>query len=149
MTRKRFTRFCALLFVFSCLAALLWPGICMAGEQTYTVTAAELTQLEGNLARQETALLTALRLLDGQEQELTGLRIELQTALAELEKSKTEIERLKASLNIALDSIEKANQLLEAYEKEMKKEQTRLKRQRTLWQAAGALAVGWAAARAA
>jgi peptidoglycan hydrolase CwlO-like protein len=135
-------RFCALLFVLCCWAALLWPGTCTAGEAVYQVTEQELAQLGDSLARQETALLAALKLLDGQERELGGLRIELQAALGELAQSQTEIEKLKANLNTALNSIGKANQLLTEYEKEMKSRLRAVKWQRNGWAAGFVVMLG-------
>jgi peptidoglycan hydrolase CwlO-like protein len=140
-------RFCALLFALCCWAAPFWPGICVAGERTYTVTETELAQLEANLARQESTLLTALALLGGQERELGGLRIELRAALGELAQSKAEIGKLKASLNAALESIGKANRLLREYEKETKSRLRAAKWQRNGWAAGFVALLAWAAGK--
>jgi septal ring factor EnvC (AmiA/AmiB activator) len=151
---------------FSFWAALSAPAAAMAAEsppsltdsaghsypaeRVYQITETELTQLERSLARQETSLLKALDLQKAQGAEFTALKAELQAALKELAQSKKEIESLKTSLNSALNSIESANQYFTQYAKEMKKERSRLRRQRTIWQAVGGLAFCgalWAAAK--
>ena len=115
------------------LLPLLPSAPCNAAD--YRITGTGLTRLEQVLKTQETALIKALTLLDGQGKELSGLQAELQTALTELEQSRLEIQTLRDSLNTALTSIDKANQSFEAYAKEMKRKVRAAKMQRNLWAA--------------
>ena len=130
--------FCLLLV---CL--LFWSGISFGSPATYQITEAELTQLEQSLIQQENSLIQALNLQEMQKEELKELKTQLEVALNELRQSKAEIQRLRIDLVRASESIERANQLFREYEKEAKKTQSRLTRQRNLaWSIVGAAVIG-------
>ena len=130
--------FCLLLVSLFFLSA-----ISFGSPATYQITEAELTQLEQSLIQQENSLIQALNLQEMQKEESKELKAQLETALNELRQSKAEIQRLRIDLVKASESIEAANQLFREYEKEVKKTQNRLTRQKNLaWVVAGAVAVG-------
>jgi len=115
-----------------CLALLL-PSDTGWAVATYQVTEQELAQLEQALTAQETALQTALALLDGQNKDLITLQAQLQTVLDELATSRQEIMTLRSNLSTALTSIDDANQHFKEYAKEMKRKNQIVRMQRNIW----------------
>lgn len=138
-----------------CLLVLLPAATSSASEtpqEAYTVTAAELRQLEGNLTRLQ-------QINDSLTQELGAQQnkaVDLQTALTEAERQLTkakeqqtalqaELTRLKSLSKMQAESLEKANKSLAEYATEAKKTRLRIKAQRNTWAAAaGILAAGLA-----
>jgi ABC-type transporter Mla subunit MlaD len=95
-------------------------------------------ELEELFNRQEQSLMRALSLLNAQNKELTivyselkEVQNELAIALTDLIQSKEEIQILWENLNTASNSIDEANKLFEDYNEQMKKEISKLKRQKT------------------
>ena len=110
-------------------------GLSFGSPVTYQIMETELIELEQNYLAQEKHLTQALTLLTTQNVESIELRRQLEIALIELRQSKKEIQILRTELRKASDSIEKANQLLDRFEKEERRTQERLRRQRTTWAA--------------
>lgn len=122
------------IFILLCsfLFLLVLSDISFGNPVTYLVTEEELTLLETSLEEQERSLIVALSLQDLQKEELKELRVQLEIALSELTESKREVQRLRADLRKASETIERANQLFKEYEKEARRTQSRLTRQRNL-----------------
>ena len=121
---------------------------------TYTITAEELTTLEQHLtalqanndalknilATQGDELAAALNLLTESQAELMTLRNELQTA-------KNDVQSARQSLKTANSELQKALQSVEASEKEHRRRETQLERQRVLWQIIAVIVGGVAIAK--
>ena len=134
---------CSMLLV--CLLCVSWVTSCAAA--SYTITDAELTRLETvfrelkstneilmqDSTKSQQDLIKALKLLNESQAELKLL----QNRLGQLQN---ESQEAKNSLKQASNELAKVNQSFEAYAKEQKKIQARLKTERTLWMivAAGA-----------
>ena len=128
---------------------LLLPTVC--GAASYQVTEDELTKLEqvfGELkitnavlmsdsTKSQTDLIRALKLLKESQDELTKLSALLMTLQAESKQAKEDLKQ--ASVELAM-----VNQSFEAYAKEQKKAQARLKTERTLWMIVAGVAAGFA-----
>lgn len=134
-----------------CLLVLL-PAATSSASETYTITEAELRQLESNLTRLQ-------QINDSLTQELGAQKnkaVDLQTALTEAERQLTEARRRQTALQAELDnlkslskmqaeSLEKANESFVKFGEEQKRTRLRVKAQRNAWQAASVLlAVGLA-----
>ena len=116
--------------------------------ETYTVTEAELRQLEGNLTRLQ-------QINDSLTQELGAQKnkaVDLQTALTEAQEQLTEARRRQTALQVELanlkdlskmqaESLEKANKSFETFAKEEKARRVRIKAQRNAWEAVAACAL--------
>ena len=120
-----------LLLFLSCL--LFWwllsaPGTCSAGnvQRTYTVTEAELNQLDNNLMKLE-------QISQTQQQELGRLKTTLEMSKQELGMLKNQLNISKEQLAQAQNSLDKANQLLTQYADEEKRTRLRIKAQRNFW----------------
>ncbi len=125
--------------LFMVLLSLSQSGVSYGSPVVYQVTEEQLNQLEWNLIEQENKLIWALEMLTKQSNISTEVKLqlkqvnqELEIALQELKQSKQEIISLRQNLQSASDSIEKANQLFDQYEKETRRTESRLKRQKTL-----------------
>lgn len=126
-------------------ALLFWwcvfaPGTCSAGnvQRTYTVTEAELNQLDSNLMKLE-------QISQTQQQELGRLKTTLEMSKQELGMLKNQLNISKEQLAQAQNSLDKANQLLTQYADEEKRTRLRIKAQRNTWIAlAGCLLVSLA-----
>lgn len=121
---------CTLLF--SLLVLFSVSGTSSAA--VYQITDQELTQLEQNLVQQESLLNQALEELNLLKLDSTEANKQLMIVKNELSQSRIELKTLREDLQKASASIEKANQLFNEYEKEAKRTQKRLTRQRNLWQ---------------
>lgn len=139
--------------LFLPLLVLLAPVTSSASEMqqgTYTVTAAELQQLEGNLTRLR-------QINDSLTQELGAQKnkaVDLQTTLAEAQEQLTEARRRQTALQVELanlkslserqaESLQTANESLKTFAAAEKARRLRIKAQRNAWvTAAGLLAVG-------
>ena len=125
--------------LFMVLFSLSQSEVSYGSPVVYQVTEEQLNQLEWNLIEQENKLIWALEMLTKQSNISTEVKLqlkqvnqELEIALQELKQSKQEIISLRQNLQSASDSIEKANQLFDQYEKEARRTESRLKRQKTL-----------------
>lgn len=118
------------IYILGFLWLFLFSASGISSAKVYQISEAELTLLEQNLEEQESLLIQALSLQELQKEEMKGLKMQLETALFELKQSREEIQRLKKNLEGASNSIEKANQLFNEYEKEAKRTQKRITRQR-------------------
>lgn len=121
-----------------CLLLLASPVICSAA--TMSITEQELTKLEqafAELKQNNSVLLSdsdaskldlirALKLLRESQDELGKLS-------AQLAQLKQETMLAKSDLNQASESLKLANQSFEAFAKEQKKIQTRLKNEKLIW----------------
>lgn len=142
---------CARWGLFLPLLLLLAPVTSWASEmpqETYTITAAELQQLEGNLTRLQ-------QINDSLTQELGAQKnkaVDLQTALTEAQEQLTEARRRQTALQVELanlkdlskmqaESLEKANKSFETFAKEEKARRVRIKAQRNAWEAVAACAL--------
>lgn len=146
---------CARWGLFLPLLLLLAPVTSWASEtpqEAYTVTAAELRQLEGNLTRLQQINDSLTQALGAQKNKA----VDLQTALTEAQEQLTEARRRQTALQAELtslkslskmqaESLEKANKSFETFAAEEKARRLRIKAQRNTWAAAaGLLAVGFA-----
>ena len=119
-----------------CLLVLL-PAATSSASETYTVTEAELRQLESNLTRLQQINDSLTQALGEQRNKA----VDLQTALTEAERQLTEARRRQTALQAELDnlkdlskmqaeSLEKANKSFEMFAKEEKARRVRIKTQR-------------------
>ena len=130
-----------------CLLLLAGPGTCSAS--TYTVTSQELTQLEAVFSELRTTnavlmsdstksqqdLIRALKLLRESREELKRLQEQLITLRNESLLAKDDLKQ--ANLELA-----KASESFKQYEKETNSKINSLRRDRTLWEVVGGLAIG-------
>ena len=134
-----------------CLLVLL-PAATSSASETYTITEAELRQLESNLTRLQQINDSLTQALGEQRNKA----VDLQTALTEAERQLTEARRRQTALQVELanlkdlskmqaESLEKANKSFETFAAEEKARRVRIKAQRNTWvAAAGILAAGLA-----
>jgi len=119
-----------LLFLFAlfCWWVYSAPVTYAAGnvQRTYTVTEAELNQLDSNLTKLEQISVT-------QQAELGRLKTTLETSKQELGMLKNQLTISKEQLTQAQNSLDKANQLLKTYADEEKRTRLRIKAQRNFW----------------
>ena len=122
-----------------CLLVLLAPATSSASE-TYTITEAELRQLESNLTRLQQINDSLTQALGAQKNKA----VDLQTALSVAQKQLTEARRRQTALQAELtslkslskmqaESLEKANKSFERFAKEEKARRVRIKAQRNTW----------------
>ena len=142
---------CARWGLFLPLLLLLAPVTSWASEmpqEAYTVTAAELRQLEGNLTRLQQINDSLTQALGEQRNKA----VDLQTALTEAQEQLTEARRRQTALQVELanlkdlskmqaESLEKANKSFEMFAKEEKARRVRIKAQRNAWEAVAACAL--------
>jgi chromosome segregation ATPase len=130
-----------------CLLVLL-PAATSSASETYTITAAELRQLEGNLTRLQQINDSLTQALGEQRNKA----VDLQTALTEAQEQLTEARRRQTALQVELanlkdlskmqaESLEKANKSFEMFAKEEKARRVRIKAQRNAWEAVAACAL--------
>ena len=128
-TKNIISKSLVLLLVFCfCLSAISYGN-----PVTYQITETELTELDQSYQEQEKLLIEALKLQEMQNEELKGLKLQLESALKELRESREALQRLREDLKKASNSIEEVNQLFNKYEAEARATQSRLKRQRNLY----------------
>lgn len=142
---------CARWGLFLPLLLLLAPVTSWASEmpqEAYTVTAAELRQLEGNLTRLQQINDSLTQALGEQRNKA----VDLQTALTEAQEQLTEARRRQTALQVELanlkdlskmqaESLEKANKSFETFAAEEKARRVRIKAQRNAWEAVAACAL--------
>lgn len=142
---------CARWGLFLPLLLLLAPVTSWASEmpqEAYTVTAAELRQLEGNLTRLQQINDSLTQALGEQRNKA----VDLQTALTEAQKQliaarnrqtalQAELTSLKSLSKMQAESLEKANKSFEMFAKEEKARRVRIKAQRNAWEAVAACAL--------
>ena len=143
----------AITFGLLCCFSLLSPCVGIASP-TYTITAAEMEQLQNHLNALEANNEMLKSILTASDSELTVAlealmksRDELTTLKAQLTQAKSDAESAKKSLQIANDELQKASQSFKEYEKARDKTENRLRNQRNIWEFIAALAVGVAVAR--
>ena len=129
-TKKYLLLFLSCLFFWWVLSA---AGICSASNapKTYTITEAELTQLENNISTLKSINDRLQMDLKAQSSEATALRREV-TAL------RKELSDLKQQSMMQENSLTNANRSLEEYATEAKRTRLRIKAQRNGWAAAAA-----------
>lgn len=112
-----------IILLLACLLYCFAPLRCEAAD--YTITDAELTQLENNL--------TQLEAINNQsQQESKMLREQLAEAKKQLTMLTQQLNELKAASEKQQQLLQTANQLLEQYAKEESAKQRRLKWQRNI-----------------
>lgn len=130
-----------------CLLVLL-PAATSSASETYTITEAELRQLESNLTRLQQINDSLTQALGEQRNKA----VDLQTALTEAQEQLTEARRRQTALQVELanlkdlskmqaESLEKANKSFEMFAKEEKARRVRIKAQRNAWEAVAACAL--------
>ena len=130
-----------------CLLLLL-PAATSSASETYTITEAELRQLEGNLTRLQQINDSLTQALGEQRNKA----VDLQTALTEAQEQLTEARRRQTALQVELanlkdlskmqaESLEKANKSFETFAAEEKARRVRIKAQRNAWEAVAACAL--------
>lgn len=129
------------------LSLLPYQGTCYGSPipVTYQISPEELHQFELNLKSQEillTQLESELKLLKLDSSEAKNQLIQ---ALNELKQSRDELQKLKTDLEKSDEALKEANQLFDRYEKEAKRTQSRLNRQKDTYAALLLLAFGGAA----
>ena len=151
-----------IIFLSALAACLWWPcaGSC-SESRMYQISESELTALEHHLNALEANNETLTLLLSESDEgltiaaeELTRLRRELSEAKRALEESqksltqmKSDAEDARASLQTANAELQKALQSVEASEKEHRRRETQLERQRVLWQIIAVIVGGVAVAK--
>ena len=119
----------AILLLLLSLLLSCWLG---AGLRTasasgvYTMTEAELNQLQTNLDKLE-------QLSKTQEQESARLKATLETSRQELTMLQNKLATSTEQLKQAQNSLDNANQLLKTYADEEKRTRLRIKAQRNFW----------------
>lgn len=117
------------LFLFLLCLFLWWlavaSGTCWASGR-YTITEAELNQLQTNLDKLE-------QLSKTQEQESMMLKATLETSKQELTMLQSKLATSTEQLKQAQNSLDNANQLLTKYADEEKRTRLRIKAQRNFW----------------
>ena len=148
---------CVVLSLSLCLSLSFVPATASASKtpempETYQVTAAELQQLESNLAMQKT-INSELRQVSGKQKNQI---IDLQTALTQAQERLKEAQRQQTALQMQIQTLttlsqnqnatlNQVNASFDAFEKEQKRTRLRIKAQRNVWEtAAGLLLVGLA-----
>ena len=130
-----------------CLLVLL-PAATSSASETYTITEAELRQLESNLTRLQQINDSLTQALGEQRNKA----VDLQTALTEAQEQLTEARRRQTALQVELanlkdlskmqaESLEKANKSFEMFAAEEKARRVRIKAQRNAWEAVAACAL--------
>ena len=130
-----------------CLLVLL-PAATSSASETYTITEAELRQLESNLTRLQQINDSLTQALGEQRNKA----VDLQTALTEAQEQLTEARRRQTALQVELanlkdlskmqaESLEKANKSFETFAAEEKARRVRIKAQRNAWEAVAACAL--------
>lgn len=114
------------LFLPSC-----YPPIAFA--KTYTITEAELTQLEQNLAQLQASSESKQKQLQNQSENLKKLEERLTLSLKQNEETQ--------------NSLANAEAYLKQYEAEMKHKQAVKERQRNVWMVFAGIATAWAACK--
>ena len=122
----------ACMFGFCLLLLLLFPSCtpAYASETKYTITAAELTQLEMNLSRLEENSKHKQTLLENQSEQLKKLNAQLVQSLRLNEETR--------------NSLQTAEESLREYEAEAKRKAAIKDRQRNTWAALAIGALAWA-----
>ena len=118
-----------LLFLFLLCLFLWWlvaPSGTASASGRYTITEAELNQLQTNLDKLE-------QLSKTQEQESKRLQATLETSKQELTMLQNKLAISTEQLKQAQNSLDNANQLLKTYADEEKRTRLRIKAQRNFW----------------
>lgn len=118
----------------------LLSGSSVQAEVQYTISEAELTQLEQNLTTLEQHSKDKKILLDKQAKQLNEAQEQLKIANEQIGKSQELNEQMQ-------NSLAKANQYLKEYEREAERKIRIKTRQRNMWIAATIVAVGAAISR--
>jgi len=117
------------LFLFLLCLFLWWlysPSAICSASGTYTITEAELNQLDSNLTKLEQISVT-------QQQESARLKDTLTKSEQELSQLKSQLNTSTEQLKQAQNSLQNANQLLQKYAAEEKRTRLRIKAQRNFW----------------
>lgn len=115
------------LWLLSLSLLLSMAGTALAwAEEVYTVTEAELTQLETNLAKLDS-------INKQQRKELTEQKMLLSQAQFDLEELQNALSESRQELKLAQNSLQNANQSLEQYAREEKSKRLLIKRQRNFY----------------
>ena len=126
--RNRILADVILLLLLSLLLSC-WLGVglrTVSASGTYTITEAELNQLDSNLTKLE-------QISQTQQAELGRLKTTLETSKQELGMLKNQLTISKEQLKQAQNSLDNANQLLTKYAAEEKRTRLRIKAQRNFW----------------
>ena len=135
---------CARWGLFLPLLLLLAPVTSWASEtpqEAYTVTAAELRQLEGNLTRLQQINDSLTQALGAQKNKAVDLQIALTEARRRQTALQAELDNLKDLSKMQAESLEKANKSFEMFAAEEKARRVRIKAQRNAWEAVAACAL--------
>ena len=127
-----------------CLLVLLPAATASASEtpqEAYTVTAAELRQLEGNLTRLQQINDSLTQALGAQKNKAVDLQIALTEARRRQTALQAELDNLKDLSKMQAESLEKANKSFEMFAAEEKARRVRIKAQRNAWEAVAACAL--------
>ena len=127
-----------------CLLVLLPAATSSASEtpqEAYTVTAAELRQLEGNLTRLQQINDSLTQALGAQKNKAVDLQIALTEARRRQTALQAELDNLKDLSKMQAESLEKANKSFEMFAAEEKARRVRIKAQRNAWEAVAACAL--------
>ena len=130
-----------------CLLVLL-PAATSSASETYTITEAELRQLESNLTRLQ-QINDSLRQTCGQQQ---NRLVDLATALNRAEQQLATAQRQQTALQLQIQTLQdrstkqeqllnEANKSFEMFAKEEKARRVRIKSQRNAWEAVAACAL--------
>lgn len=130
-----------------CLLVLL-PAATSSASETYTITEAELRQLEVNLTRLQQINDSLTQALGEQRNKA----VDLQTALTEAQEQLTEARRRQMALQLQIQTLQdrstkqeqllnEANESFVKFGEEQKRTRLRVKAQRNAWEAVAACAL--------
>lgn len=128
------------------LLLLLLP-LCLFSPGYATVTAAEYTVTEEQLASLEQVFSELRSEQETQQTLLTGQKAQIETLKNQLKTSDAEMKKSAKALKEADQRLKEANQSLAKYADSAKRTKQRLERQRDLWAILATITVGAAVAR--
>lgn len=126
------SRFLLLMALLLCFALPFSATDCYAEAQTYTITEAELAQLEINLTELEKINEQSQAELTQLKGQLTNCRIDLAQAQIQLAQLKSQLSELKKASSEQDELLKTANESLKKYAQEEKEKQRRIKQQRNI-----------------
>lgn len=125
-------KLCIISLALLCLYFAACCSMCNAQERMYTVTEAELTQLESKLQRQDSLIVNSQQDLKTLREQLATSQKELTVARQQLAGLTAQLDELQKTSQKQSELIESANSSLQRYAKEVKAKERIIKRQRNI-----------------
>lgn len=120
------------IFILLCLLYCFWPVTTCSAQETYTITAQELTQLEVELNRAQRAIANCRSNSEVLKAQLTQSQEALTQAQVQLQTLKEQLAQSQATLKQQQIQLASANESLTELSKEMKQQQRSLEWQRNI-----------------